>query len=189
MAERTAVVPQRQRWHMSHDNLKLSFSGGLPDQVKLIKNLSVYPLVFTAMLSYDLRHQTFGWGFTCIEDFLHGRISFNTAHRAIEYRKSVPLPFGIPLRPEVAAEWSLDRCWHKPRVCIGFMVDQSTTIVDPGTIQFRNQFFVRKRFGLETQSKLKLSMEHQLGDRSSSSIMNGLSLHLDVNELNLLVRV
>lgn len=86
MAERTAVVPQRQRWHMSHDNLKLSFSGGLPDQVKLIKNLSVYPLVFTAMLSYDLRHQTFGWGFTCIEDFLHGRISFNTAHRAIEYR-------------------------------------------------------------------------------------------------------
>ncbi|KAF8068396.1 hypothetical protein HT031_002085 [Scenedesmus sp. PABB004] len=100
---------QQQRAGWSWDagqQLKLSYSGLFPDQVKLIKQQELFLLQLTAIGAFNPRTLKASYSLACRDKLVGGRVTYDHSRRAVEYRKVLPFPImGGATHPVVAAEW------------------------------------------------------------------------------------
>lgn len=67
-------------------HLALSYSGSFPDHIKLLKTINAGPLEVTAVGTVNPRTNDFGYCLGIRDTLIGGRVSYNRAKNAIEYK-------------------------------------------------------------------------------------------------------
>ncbi|GBF87817.1 hypothetical protein Rsub_00528 [Raphidocelis subcapitata] len=186
-----STSPHQPKTVLDAGNLCVVYSGAAPDYIKLIKQIRISPLIFTAtgaisprtrkrFINFSLRETLFGGAFIC-----------HVSRKALEYRNNLPLPIGGMGTVVLAAEWRLGQPVHKPRLMVALGGDAGAAVMRPGSISWRKAFFpmtggMGRRIGLETAADVGVAMQHDFNNDSNTS---GLKVNFDIRELNLVVRV
>jgi len=81
-----AVAPPPPKQLFDSGNVSLTYSGAFPDWIKLIKQIKVHPLVFTATGAINPRTRKRFVNFSVRETFFNGAFICHVSRKSLEYR-------------------------------------------------------------------------------------------------------
>mmetsp|Transcript_17414 Transcript_17414/g.48347 ORF Transcript_17414/g.48347 Transcript_17414/m.48347 type:complete len:192 (+) Transcript_17414:1926-2501(+) len=176
------------------------------DHIKLKKKVQLFPVQFSASGKFNLHSKQLLTKFTCKDVVLRGKLSYDSEHRALEYRKRFPLPVPGPGRRLGClvgmARWSFNevsQCWDPAfRVGIEFGHGEMENF---NSINFKPKLFI-KNIGLEARTQACVHLPQRLAydinepQQAANGMQpqefddsNALRINFDLRELNLVLRL